>query len=78
MVGNAKMRYGGSFNLFKMIMVRVGLIFLKMLKLGTAKVQLRCYIVQKAKIRCGWGFLLLKMLKYVKILDMLKKIRLGS
>ena len=39
--------------------------FLKILKLGTAKVQLQSYIVQKAKIRYGWSFLLWKMQKYV-------------
>ena len=39
--------------------------FLKMLKLGTSKVRLQSYIVQKARIRYDWSFLLLKMLKQV-------------
>ena len=34
----------------------------KKLKWGTAKV-VGSYIVEKAKIRYGWGFILLKMLK---------------
>ena len=34
-----------------------------MLKKGMAKVWLGPYFVQKAKIRCDWGFLSLKILK---------------
>ena len=41
--------------------------FLKMLKIGMAKIWLGSCIVQKAKIRYGWSFLLLKMLKQVPV-----------
>ena len=41
----------------------LGLAMIKMPKKGTNKVRLEPYIVEKSKIKYGWGVILLKMIK---------------
>ena len=48
---------------------------LKILKKGKAKVWLVPYIVQKAKIRCGWGFFSLKVVKQGAVGVLLKMLK---